>query len=284
MAQDVEPRRWTHLPVGLNVVGAAYVHTDGDIFFDPVLLVSDTETEQHTALGSYTRVFGLAGKTARVDLMVPARKARWHGLLDGVGTTVRREGLADPTVRMSLNLAGGPALGAPEFRKFHADRPTHTIVGVGLSITLPLGEYKNDKLLNLGGNRVVLRPQIGVVHTRGAWSYELTGSLFFYETNDDFWNGNKLEQDPLYAVQAHIVRSFGPGLWLSLGAAYGQDGESEINNTPKDDPKDRILTAVSLGLPIGSAQGVKLAYIRGRTQEDVGADTDSIGIAWSRRF
>ncbi len=53
-AQDVEPRRWTHLPVGLNVVGAAYIYTDGDIFFDPVLLVDDAGTEQHTAVASYT--------------------------------------------------------------------------------------------------------------------------------------------------------------------------------------------------------------------------------------
>ncbi|MCH8060191.1 MAG: hypothetical protein IIA11_07000, partial [Proteobacteria bacterium] len=59
VAQDVEPRRWTHLPVGLNVVGAAYVYTVGDLFFDPVLLVDDGEIEQHTAVISYTRTFGL---------------------------------------------------------------------------------------------------------------------------------------------------------------------------------------------------------------------------------
>jgi len=149
---------------------------------------------------------------------------------------------------------------------------------------VPLGEYKKDKLLNLGANRLVLQPEIGVVHTRGPWSYELTGSVFLFEDNDEFWDGNKLEQDPLYAVQAHVVHAFRPGLWLSLSAAYGRDGESDVNDEPKNDPRDKVLSAVSFGFPITRAQGLKLAYIRGRMQEDVGADTDSFAVAWSKRF
>jgi hypothetical protein len=283
-AQDVEPRRWTHLPVGLNVVGAAYVYTDGDIFFDPVLLVDDAETKQHLALGSYTRAFGLAGRTARLDVLVPVKKARWEGLLDGVPTIVEREGLADPILRLSVNLVGGPALKGKEFQEFRAAHTISTIVGIGLAAAVPFGEYEKDKLLNLGGNRFVIQPQIGVLHTRGQWSYELTGSVFLFEGNDEFWNGNKLEQDPLYAVQAHVIRVFRPGLWLSLSAAYGADGESEVNDVRKNDPRDTVLSAVSFGVPITRAQGLKFAYIRGRMQEDVGADTDNLAVAWSRRF
>ena len=43
-AQDLEPRRWTPLPAGLNVVGAGYIATRGDVFLDPVLLVEDSDT------------------------------------------------------------------------------------------------------------------------------------------------------------------------------------------------------------------------------------------------
>jgi hypothetical protein len=283
-AQDVEPRRWTHLPVGLNVVGAAYVYTDGDIFFDPVLLVDDGEIEQHTAVGSYTRTFGLAGRTARLDVLVPFKSTRWQGLLDGAFTTVRREGLADPIFRLSINLVGGPALKGKEFQEFRAARTTSTIVGMGLAVSVPLGEYKKDKLLNLGGNRFVIQPEIGVVHTRGRWSYELTGSVILFGDNDEFWNGNKLEQNPLYAIQAHVIHVFRPGAWLALSAAYGHDGQSEINDVRKNDPRDTILSAVSFGLPITRTQGLRFAYIRGRMQKDVGADTDNFAIAWSTRF
>jgi hypothetical protein len=40
-AQDLEPRRWSHLPTGLNVIGIGTGWTDGDILFDPVLLIED---------------------------------------------------------------------------------------------------------------------------------------------------------------------------------------------------------------------------------------------------
>jgi hypothetical protein len=205
-------------------------------------------------------------------------------LLDGVFTTVEREGLGDPILRLSVNLVGGPALKGKEFQEFRTTRTISTIVGMGLAVIMPLGEYKKDKLLNLGGNRVVIQPEIGVLHTRGQWSYELTGSVFLFEGNDEFWNGNKLEQDPLYAVQAHVIYVFRPGLWLSLSAAYGADGESGVNDVRKNDPRDTVLSAVTFGVPITQAQGLKFAYIRGRMQEDVGADTDNFAVAWSRRF
>jgi hypothetical protein len=31
-AQDIEPRRWSHLPLGGNFAGVAYAYTEGDIF------------------------------------------------------------------------------------------------------------------------------------------------------------------------------------------------------------------------------------------------------------
>ena len=90
--------------------------------------------------------------------------------------------------------------------------------------------------------------------------------------------------DPLYAVQVHVVRTFRPGLWLSVSAAYGHDGESDVNDVPKNNPKDQILSAVSSGFPVAQAQGLKFVYIRGRTLEDTGADTDNFAVAWTRRF
>ena len=81
--QDLEPRRWTPLPPGLNVVGAGYVRTEGDVFFNPVLLIENAEVGGHTAAISYVRSFAIAGKLARLDLVVPWQNLKWSGLLDG---------------------------------------------------------------------------------------------------------------------------------------------------------------------------------------------------------
>jgi len=32
-AQDLEPRRWTQMPIGLNFMGIGIGHIEGDIFF-----------------------------------------------------------------------------------------------------------------------------------------------------------------------------------------------------------------------------------------------------------
>jgi hypothetical protein len=283
-AQDLEPRRWTPLPTGLNVVGFGYGASTGDLLFDPVLLVEDAEVDLHILGASYVRTFDLAGRSARVDLLVPWVDARWKGLLDSVPTTVTRDGFADPRLRLSVNLVGAPALARSEFAGFMKSKPVNTVVGAALSFTVPVGDYLEDKLLNLGQNRYVIRPQVGVVHTRGRWSYELTGSAFFFTDNDEFWNGNEREQDPIYALQTHLVRVFRPGLWASLSAGYGQGGESQINDVAKDDERSDFLAALSIGFPTASNQGVKLAYILARTREDIGADLDTLAVAWNVRF
>ena len=50
------------------------------------------------------------------------------------------------------------------------------------------------------------------------------------------------------------------------------------------DKDDTILSALSFGFPIARTQGLKVAYIRGRMQKNVGADTDNFAVAWSKRF
>ena len=69
--QDIEPRRWTPLPPGLNVIGAGYVLTNGDVYFDPALQVEDATVRGHTVGMSYVRSFRLAGKLARFDMVLP---------------------------------------------------------------------------------------------------------------------------------------------------------------------------------------------------------------------
>lgn len=79
IAQDLEPRRWSQMPTGLNFFGVDIGHIDGDIFLDPVLLVEDATFDIEAIGLSYVCSFGLAGKSARVDISVPYRAVRWEG-------------------------------------------------------------------------------------------------------------------------------------------------------------------------------------------------------------
>ncbi len=96
VGQDLEPRRWTHLPVGSNIASLNYGRTDADIFFSPALQLENVEMEMHTVVAAYTRSFAFLGTTARLDTIVPYSSARWKGLLSGSPASTRRDGFADP--------------------------------------------------------------------------------------------------------------------------------------------------------------------------------------------
>ena len=280
-AQDLEPRRWSQMPTGLNFAGIGYGYTEGDIFFDPLLLIEDASFELHSVAFGYVRSLGFLGKSARIDFTLPYRSGRWEGTVDGEFVHIRRRGPGDARMRFSMLLYGGPAQTPIEFSK---SEKNNTVVGAAIAVSMPTGDYSNQRLINLGDNRWIIRPQLGVTHTRGRWTGELTGSVFIYTDNNDFWQQSELETDPLYALQAHVIYNFRPGLWMSVSTAYGWDGEATVNGDAKNNPSGNWLSALSLGLPINRKQGIKITYLRGRTQKPTGADIDSLILGYSLMF
>lgn len=274
-AQEIEPRRWSHLPVDVHFAGAAYAYTETDIFFDPVLGLEDVSLELHTVAAKYIRTLDLFDRLVRVELTVPYQDARWEGLLQGEPASTARSGFADPVGRIAVNLLGAPPLPRGEFGPYRAAHPDGTTVGAGLSVQAPLGEYYEEKLLNLGENRFTFRPELGVEHTHGRWSQELTGTLWLFTDNDNFWNGNTREQDPMYGLQGHVACTFRPGLWLSAGLGYLVGGESTINGVPKGDERESLLVGGSIGFPVNRAVGIKIGYVGSRARRDIGSDSNS---------
>ena len=280
-AQDIEPRRWTPLPLGINIVGAGYGNTQGKIFFDPILQVEDATVSINAIAVQYVHPFKLWNKLARLDVLVPYSTARWEGLLAGVPTTVKRNGFADPRIRLSVNIIGPQAIGIKEMREYLIAHPVNTTVGISMAVTLPLGQYFEDKLLNLGQNRFIFRPQIGMVHNWVNWSFELTGSVFIFSNNNDFANGKTKKQDPVFAVQTHLLRRFKHNIWASVSAGYGLGGQSIVDKQPNNDNRGDVLGALSVGFQLMKKQAIKFAYVRSQTLKDIGADTNSFVLVWS---
>jgi len=225
------------------------------------------------------------GNTARIDIRQPYQRIEWKGTLNGEKRKANREGLGDPLIRLSVNFFGAPALKGEDYRQYRSRYKTNTVVGAALGVVVPLGQYKKDKLLNIGQNRYIIRPQLGlVVHTRGSWSYEITGTMNFFTDNNDFFGGNKREQKLLSSVQTHIVHSFNSRIWGSISAAYDWGGETKVNNIEKDDKRENLFFAVSSGFAVSRTSSIKLTYIAGRTQQDLGADNDHFVLSYSVRF
>ena len=281
MAQDIEPRRWTNLPLGIKAVGLGYGYTYGEVFFDPLLQVEDASVTAHTLVATYVKPFRIGKKFARMDVFLPFSSARWEGLLQGEPASVERTGLVDPKLRFSYHIIGPPALAPKELREYLAEHATYTTLGLSLAVNLPLGQYSEDKLINLGLNQFVFRPQVGVSHNWGLWSVELDASVYFFTKNNNFFNDGSRRQNPLLAAQAHLIKRFNSGVWGSISSGYGIGGTSRVNRLSNDDERSNILGSVSLGFPIGKKQSAKMVYIRSQTLNDIGSNTNSLVLAWS---
>ena len=83
--------------------------------------------------------------------------ARVSGSLSGTAIHGSTSGAVDASLELGMLLKGGRALTAAEF----ASHYPATTCGVVLTVTAPTGEYRADKLLNLGSNRWSFRPEFG---------------------------------------------------------------------------------------------------------------------------
>jgi hypothetical protein len=262
--------------MGANFAGAAYSYTTGNISLDPVLQIQNGQFDLQTVDVKYIRSFGLFGKSARVDLTQPYQFGHWSGLLSGVPAAVDRGGFADTSVRFAVNLIGAPPLKGKEFAEYQAANADHeTIVGMGLILQLPTGQYYPDKLINLGDNRYTFRPQLGAVHYWGKWSGEATIQGWFYTDNDEFFNGRRLNQNPVFNIDSHLIYTFRPGLWLSTSVGYDSGGETTVNGVLSNNTQSNLGWGFGLGFPISRAVGMKFEYIGTRTQVRTGLDSDT---------
>jgi hypothetical protein len=282
-AQEVEIRRWNQLPVDQNFAVFNFAHTSGEISTDPLLGVEDATVDVDTWVLGYIRTFEMFEKTARAEIRQSFQDGTWSGLLRGVPTTVEREGANDTVFRLAVNLIGGPPLSGKAFADWRASVSEETILGVALAVSVPTGEYFSDRLINLGGNRYSLRPQIGLQHRDGPWVYEATGTAFLFGENDDFFGGRTRTQKPLFSLEASVEYDFAPGVWLSAGGAIASGGQSAINGIERNDERLDLGWLVSGGVPLTRALTFRAGYIGTQNLNDFGlaAHTISLGLQTS---
>ena len=283
-ALDVEPRRWSHLPIDTNFIGVAYVDTNADIYVDPVLELEDVEMDLDIWAVKYIYSFESFGKSSRIDITQTYQDGHWDGLLQGAPAETSRHGPGDTFIRYAINLYGAPPLKTDDYVAYRRSRDIETIVGAGLAIRLPTGDYHKDRLINLGQNRFVIRPQLGVQHNRGPWTFEFNTEIAFFETNNEYFNGNQLQQDPLFIFFTTVAYTFRPGLWVSVGVAYDYGGENEINDVDKDNHRQNTAWGVSIAYPLNPRLGVSLGYHETRTEESTGFDSESLAVGIALSF
>src|SRR5262245_43719228 len=169
LAQDLEPRLYTNVPLGINFLGAGYGYSEGGVLFDPTIPLDNAQIEIDGPVLGYGRSVRRGPFSGRVDGAIA------NVCLDGSehyhGARVARNvcGWTDARVRMTVNFIGAPPLKRQEFGSYRQD----WVFGGSLQLGLPVGDYDPARLVNIGANRVSSKLEVGVSKNLAQWLLEV---------------------------------------------------------------------------------------------------------------
>jgi len=278
-AQDLEPRAYTNVPVGLNFALAGYAYMTGGVIFDPSVPLDNAHINTHGTLFAYARSIKVGGMSGKVDVLIPYAWLSGTAEFDGQVVSRTVNGFGDARLRMSVNFIGAPALSLADFRNYKQN----FVVGASMQVYLPTGQYDPLRLVNIGTNRFSFKPELGMSKKLGPLQLELTGGVAFYTVNNDFYQGKTRKQAPIGSIQAHVNFNFKKGIWAALDWTYYWGGHTTTDGVEKDDLQKNTRLGFNLNFPVSLRHSIRLYYSTG-VWTRTGTDFDLAGTVWQYRW
>lgn len=278
-AGEIEPRSYVNTPVGVNFLLAGYSYSEGGLSTVSSSPIKDAELKIDYAILAYARSLDVWGKSGKIDVIIPYAHLSGNAM---VADELRKRdvsGLADPRFRFSVNFYGAPSLSLPEFANYQQD----LIIGASLQVSAPLGQYDEEKLVNLGNNRWFIKPDIGISKALGDFVVELSTGVFIFSDNDDFFGGKVLEQEPVYTSQIHVTYNIGRGIWAALSSTYDYGGRTTVDGLRNDDVQKNSRVGGTVAFPLNQKNSIKI-FANSAAETTVGSDYDMAGIFWQYRW
>jgi hypothetical protein len=280
-AQELEPGSYQNAPTGVNAAAASFVVFHGNVLLDASLPVQGARAQVEVLGLAYVRTLGVFGRAAKFDAQVPVTWAHFTGVVAGEERTRAPRGLADPRFRLSVNLLGSPALTIPEFAKYR-QRP---ILGVSLQVVPPLGQYDDDRYINLGSNRWSFRPETGVSWGRGRLILEGAAGAWLFTHNGNYV-GRTQTQSPLYFAKANAIVTFRRGTWGAASYGRATGGRTRVDGVETNSLQTNDRLGTTWLIPITRWVAMRVVYTSGLSTR-FGADFDSFAVGaqytWFKR-
>jgi hypothetical protein len=275
LAQDLEPRLYTNVPLGMNFLGAGYGYSEGNVLVDPALAFENAEVEVDGPVLGYGRSVRLGPFSGKVDGAIA--RVCLDGSADYEGEHVTRNvcGWTDARARVTVNFIGAPPLKRQEFAGYRQD----WVFGASLQLGLPVGDYDPARLVNIGANRGSSKLEVGVSKNLAHWLLEVSLADTLYEDNTNFYGGRFREQESIASLQGHAVYRFTSGIWLALDATRYRGGQTTTNGVASNDLQSNDRFGLTASLPINAKQSVKLAASTGVSTR-TGTDFDTVVAVW----
>ena len=280
-AQTLAPRAYVITPLHGNAITLSWSYFDGGLDFNGAIPITGATGTYSIPTISYYHSFGLLGRSANVTGLLPYGVGTFQGSVLGTERQVYRSGLLDLSLRLSVNLKGGPAMAAPQFVKWKQK----TLLGVSLTVVAPTGQYDPTHLINWGINKWAFKPELGYSRRWGNWLLDGYGGAWFYTTNSAFYslpNPQPQTQSPIGSFEGHLSYDIGKNkrLWASLDGNFWFGGTTSLNgitNTVTRQTSSRIGGTFSF--PVSKHQSIKIGYSNGAYVR-FGGNYQSVSVAW----
>ncbi|CAM3708937.1 transporter [Rahnella bruchi] len=250
-------RDWQNVPDDINILFGYYNRIDSNTSIDSSLPINNASVDANLYILRYARSFNFGGQTAGIQILQPVADITTSA--DGALTsdnTPSRHGIGDTQLAFVYNLFGAPALTTEEFRRWTPG----TFLTTAIWVTAPTGEYDKKKLLNIGGNRWVIKPELAFGYPAGPFWIEINPMISFYEDNNEYLGTHRLAQKPLYAAEGHFSLTLNPALWISLDSTLSKGGETRIDGVLQDNEQQNVLLGASVGFMLSPQLGGAFAY------------------------
>ncbi len=113
--------------------------------------------------------------------------------------------------------------------------------GLTSLLYVPLGSYRYDASVNMGGNRYVGVFQAGYTQVFTDWQVDVIGDTTIYGDNDESGlEKGRLEQDDSYSLQTWLTYKFTNKASLSVGGTKNWGGESFIDGSSTERRTDSL--------------------------------------------
>lgn len=276
-AQELTPRAYWPAPKGTKVAVAGYAYSWGDMLFDPTVPLYGVDSNINTLVLAYLQTLSLWGRSANLLIELPYQWGTSQGLIGETPARGNAFGIGDLGVTLAINLLGAPTMTPADFQALRAD--PHPILGASLKLVAPTGQYNADRLLNVGGHRWAVRAQFGyMAPLTPKMLLEFDAGAWFFGDDEDFIAGYR-EQEPIVALETHLVRRFKPGFWASLDLNYFTGGRQTIGGNELVDVQRNSRVGATVVVPFRGRHAVKLGYARGVVTE-FGSDFDQFLVTY----
>ncbi len=278
-AQDLDPRRYVNLPTGQNILAIAYSHSEGDVNVSPSLPLKNAFLTIEAGALAYARTMDIGGKASSFDAFLPYACASGSVVLDVAPLNRTVCGQGDTTLRITYNFIGAPAMELSEFVK----KGKEVVVGASLQVSIPTGQYDDDRLLNIGANRWFIKPEIGISIPWRKWNFEFAAGVRIFTDNDKFVADLTLKQDPLYNLQMHLIYDLSPRQWISINGNYFFGGATYQDSVPSANRQENSRLGLSWFAALTSKHALKFLAHRGVITR-IGNDSDTYSVTWIYRW